>query len=514
MRHTDTHRTTLLPERLRRTLTQGLAVALVFTLQAVALAQGVDYWYVVRLGDQRAGWMHFQEINLGYGLQTKNTIHIEVARGPASISVELDSSFTETYDGKPFEMVTTQELGAAPVTKTFRWQKDGTIKVAVETNDESTLSTLDPIPGDWLTPAAARRVVAQYLADGAPRFDYLVLDVMGGPAPIKISSTRVRDTTIDAVGKTVPAIELRTEQSVSPGAITTEYLAADGVPVKTELQLGNMTLTIVRSEEEVARGKIDPAEIMLSTFVAPSRAIAQPRRLRSASYILSVPDTFIGDIPRTSVQRVERIDDRHIRVSVDMDDPTPAAPDAFKDPSYRAGSTMLNWRDPKIGALAERAINKNHEMPKAEMAERARRYAHVYIRNKNLDVGFASASETCRTREGDCTEHAALLAAMLRYLGIPSRVAGGLIYAEEFAGRSRIFGYHMWTQALLQDASGRWRWVDLDATLDPGAPFDATHIALSLSAMNEGDEINSMAALAPLLGRLAIEVDRTGEPTP
>src|SRR5690606_5201760 len=106
--------------------------------------------------------------------------------------------------------------------------------------------------------------------------------------------------------------------------------------------------------------------------------------------------------------------------------------------------------------------NRNFQQPPAVIAEKLRRFVHSYISNKSLDVGLASASEVCRTREGDCTEHATLLAAALRFAGIPSRVVSGLIYAEEFAGRSRIFGYHMWTQALLPDDAGAMRWVDLD----------------------------------------------------
>jgi len=173
------------------------------------------------------------------------------------------------------------------------------------------------------------------------------------------------------------------------------------------------------------------------------------------------------------------------------------------------GSAMLNWRDKKVGAVADAALNKNYKQPKSKIAETLRRYVHNYITEKNLDVGLASASEVCRTKEGDCTEHAVLLAATLRYMGIPSRVAGGLIYAESFAGRARIFGYHMWTQALLADDTGAYRWVDLDSTLSDKTPFDATHIALSLSAMNDDETINSMASLAPLLGRVQLEVEHT-----
>jgi hypothetical protein len=100
-----------------------------------------------------------------------------------------------------------------------------------------------------------------------------------------------------------------------------------------------------------------------------------------------------------------------------------------------------------------------------------------------------------------------LLAAMLRADGIPSRVACGLIYADEFAGEREIFGYHMWTQALLS-IDGVPTWVDLDPTL-AGAAFDATHIALGVSALGDADATSSLSGLIPLLGRVTIRVVET-----
>ena len=38
---------------------------------------------------------------------------------------------------------------------------------------------------------------------------------------------------------------------------------------------------------------------------------------------------------------------------------------------------------------------------------------------------------------------------MLRADGIPARVASGLVYADGFLGSRDIFGWHMWTQALI-----------------------------------------------------------------
>jgi transglutaminase-like putative cysteine protease len=119
-------------------------------------------------------------------------------------------------------------------------------------------------------------------------------------------------------------------------------------------------------------------------------------------------------------------------------------------------------------------------------------------------VGFASAAEVARTRTGDCTEHAVLLAAMLRAEKIPARVVSGLIYADEFEGKKGIFGYHMWAQASLGGGS----WLNLDATLPDNATFDATHIALATTDLADGETSNALVSLVPLLGNLKIAVEK------
>jgi hypothetical protein len=120
------------------------------------------------------------------------------------------------------------------------------------------------------------------------------------------------------------------------------------------------------------------------------------------------------------------------------------------------------------------------------------------VEEKNYDVAMATASEVIETRQGDCSEHAVLLAAMARAEGIPSRAAIGLVYA--LGG----FCYHMWTQVYIDGA-----WRDVDAVL-PGRDFDATHIRLATSAMGKGDSLLDLAAFVTVFGNLKIEIIEIG----
>jgi len=69
-----------------------------------------------------------------------------------------------------------------------------------------------------------------------------------------------------------------------------------------------------------------------------------------------------------------------------------------------------------------------------------RRFVHTHIDEADSSVGYTSAGRVFESRRGTCSEAAVLLAAMARAIGLPSRVASGLLYVE--GG----FGPHAWTE--------------------------------------------------------------------
>ena len=80
-------------------------------------------------------------------------------------------------------------------------------------------------------------------------------------------------------------------------------------------------------------------------------------------------------------------------------------------------------------------------------------------------VSIPDAKEILKYKKGDCNEHATVLAALLRAVGVPARIVVGLVYKD---GR---FYYHAWNEAYIN------KWISMDATLKQ-MPVDATHIKL------------------------------------
>ena len=120
--------------------------------------------------------------------------------------------------------------------------------------------------------------------------------------------------------------------------------------------------------------------------------------------------------------------------------------------------------------------------------------------HKGLDVAFATASEAARTLQGDCTEHATLLAALARANGLPARGVFGMVALPgSFADGTLTFGYHMWTQVYVDG-----RWIDIDAALNQPIP-DATHIALGLSDLADTSlPTESIQTFMQLAGKIQI----------
>lgn len=111
-------------------------------------------------------------------------------------------------------------------------------------------------------------------------------------------------------------------------------------------------------------------------------------------------------------------------------------------------------------------------------------YANI---DKKPTLSIPSAVAVLASKQGDCNEHAVLLAALCRAAGIPARVAAGLVY------QNGSFFYHAWCEVFV----GRW------ITVDPAMnqfPADVSHIKFV-----DGDLENHLGILR-LIGKLHIDV--------
>lgn len=486
----------------------GLLCTLVsFAPTANAEAHIEEDWYVLLNGEDRIGYMHATEATAPNGdITSGQTVKIVMARAGTRIEIEVGSAFVESGQGEPISASSTLTMGGTPIVTQVEFG-DKAMKVTSGQRGRMNTTMKRPIEGEWLPPAAMSRYVEQQLAAGAQTITTRTVDVSSGLTPIDMTMQVRGREDVEVYGKVVPAIVWDATVSALPGITLREYVDDEGKSIKSTIALmPGLELTVLQADKALALSELTPAEMMAQTFVVPSRPIDNPRALIGAIYQLKTKDgRALPSLPNVGVQETSL----NGQVSVGMI----GAPSLWIDlEPYLRASPVLNHEDPAVRKWLEPLAAMTFPAPAAEAtAEWLRATVHKKIQTKDLSVGFATASDVARTQQGDCTEHAVLLAALLRGAGIPSRCVSGLVYADQFAGHEGIFGYHMWTQAWIADpgstdAQPQGRWIDFDATLPGGVRFDATHIALSVSDMNDGVVGNDMAALLPLLGNLEIEV--------
>jgi hypothetical protein len=156
-----------------------------------------------------------------------------------------------------------------------------------------------------------------------------------------------------------------------------------------------------------------------------------------------------------------------------------------------APSSMIQSDAEAIRELATDVVGDEADAWKA--AQRLERWVFENVSKKNMNVAFASALEVCENREGDCTEHAVLLAALCRAAGIPSRVVMGLEYLYG------IWGGHAWNEVYVDGA-----WYPLDATNGLGF-VDPLHLPMAHLTLKDGGSAEFIAVLQGI-GKLDVDI--------
>jgi transglutaminase-like putative cysteine protease len=462
-----------------------------------------DRWYVMEMAGAKAGWMNAITEQSDDQYRTTSKTELEIDRGGSTIKIAMETAFIETLDGKPVSVDSVSQMSRQ--TKRTRWKftPENIIQTTTDGGEKSAKRL--PLPGgEWLTPQAAERYASEQRASGTKEFSYRTLDPQNGVQAMSITSKRIGEDVHDANGtKTKVTLWSTTTDIVNITA--TEKYDAEGTMLYQELpMMGIQVITRLASKEEALREGGAAPEMLFNTVVKPDKPIENHMKATKATLQLKTKQGEMPELPTSGAQRFRRGEDgRSATLVVDINDNISASAEDDANRAYRDPSGLVDSDDPLVKKLAKRAEAREEkggdQSDSMRRAEALRRLVHKHITRKGMQTAFASASETARTKEGDCSEHGVLLCALLRADGIPARVAMGLVYADAFAGAEGIFGWHMWTQALIDG-----KWVDFDATLP--VRYNAAHVLTSTSSLADAQGITDMASAIQLIGNLEIEV--------
>ena len=450
-----------------------------------------DQWFTVLLDGRKIGSFESKrEVRDG---QVRTTQSLDIALDRAGVRVALGSTetSTETTTGAPIAFGSISRLSGSE-SRTEGRVHDGTVEIAITTGGATQRRTMT-WPAGALLPEGLR-----------------LAGVRAGLAPgSRYSALAFQPSSLEAAE--ITSVVAAAEQVDLPGGARKLYpvdqtLAFAGAPMKTRawidaeqtvhkltMPIMGVDLVLLACDRACATAPNQGSDVFERTLMPSPRPLGVQELAGTMRYTLasSRGDSALG-LPDTDEQHVVvRGNERVVTIRRDAQartDERPVAAD-FKPNDW------LQSDAPDIVRLARAAVG-DASAP-LERMNRVEKFVRGYIRNKTLDVGYASALEVAHKPEGDCTEHALLVAALGRALGIATRVVDGLAYAPGFAGKDQVFVPHAWAQAFVD---GRWR--SFDAAL-PG--FDAGHIAL---AVGDGDPWKFYAGL-DLLGRIEL---REAEP--
>lgn len=466
-----------------------------------------DTWQVVYIQGQRVGYIHALTWETGDGdthrIWSESRTQMSIKRFGGELSMTVIQLTEEDADGNllSFKLDTNNQ----PVSHTIvAGRVEGeTLHLTTTAAGRSTESS-QPWDPDVKSPVYQDRLMQDDPVEPGETQSMRVFD----PQFLKVSTVTVKGlepTTTELLDGSTPTLDrVEISHSLVPIMKMTAFLDEAGKTVKTETNLLGMVAYTVTREEALKTIAGSQLDLALDTLVKVD-AIKDAHRQQRIVYDITVDGPLeLLSVPAGSTQTVEPRDDRTLRVTVRALPLTPVEPTdaATVDDAFLSTSRYLECGHQAVIDHANAAAT-DLTSP-TDIAVAMERYVHQNLKAKNFSTALATAAEVAVKLEGDCTEHAVLLAGMLRVKNVPSRVVVGLVYAESLSA----FGGHMWTEAYLDG-----RWVPLDATLGYGG-IGAGHIKFADSSLADDDPapVTAFVPLVSSLGKISIQVvDGTDE---
>ena len=210
-------------------------------------------------------------------------------------------------------------------------------------------------------------------------------------------------------------------------------------------------------------------------------------------------------------QRVRALDPKTVEVTVFKNggelDPLLDNDFASKlDVGTLASSEFVPKDTPQVKKLAAALIasdetfspNNASNASNTDKANTCRRELQKRISLKDFDKRLGTITNSLRSRQANCIEHALLLASTCRALDIPTRIALGVKFNRSTEAPAMTF--HAWIE--IRDGA---RWVPMDST-DDAFPTPLDRIKIRESNFNEANPYLDILNVYRLLPELDIQV--------
>lgn len=479
----------------------SLVVPAALCAAAEKVQESETEYFAVFMEGKKAGYARNDRVVSDGKVTTSTEVSLTISRAGVPLSLTMTAESIETPDGKPISFKSVQDLGLMKMEVSGKMQPDGRLALVNSSVGSVQKSVIDWPEGALMAEGMRLLQEAKGLKEGT-EYSYTAFEPSMATA---IDARTVVGTTkqIDLLGRVVELTELTNILSMpGMGEISSKsYVDGDFKLQKDIMPVMGINIEMVACAKEFALGKNDVVELIGRMFIDSPVALKNLESIESVTYHLAPLADAKMTIPPNDNQQVRKAANGKVILTVSPI----AAPAGVKFPYKGNDREALQALKPtqfvqsdheEIIELARRAVGKAKDA--AEAVDKIEAFVADYVADKNLSVGYASAVEVARSKQGDCTEHAVLTAALCRAIGIPAQVVSGLAYVGEWRSMESGFGGHAWTQAYIGG-----KWIGLDAAFRGSGRggYDAGHIALASGNGDPGD----FFSLATTMGQFEFE---------
>jgi transglutaminase-like putative cysteine protease len=466
----------------------GALVREVWSSSTVALAADLAQygsraqWRGIYYRGDKVGFSVAQTTPNGAGYEIREDSRLQMTLLGSTTSVRLSSRVLvdRAFNLERFSFSLDPGTGATEIEGALAGKR---LDLTVRTRSGSRSETRELAEPPALSLNLPRALVARGLRPGQTLqvsvFDPATL--RNSPMTLEVQAREV----VRAAGRPVPAF--RVEGRLA-GVTTRTWITDVGEVVREESPMGFL---VVRETAEQAQALAVPGQVQTDLLEAAAIVPTKPRRIDDPTTVARLrlrlapldgfdPQDLDGAGQSFSQGILDVRDPRDLR-------PGPAPGDLER---YLRAEPLLESDAPEIRAEAARAVAG--AAGNRLRAERLVRHVHALV-EKRPTVSLPSAREVLNTRVGDCNEHTALYVAMSRSLGLPARIAVGLVHLRG------AFYYHAWPEVWIDDGKAGGLWLPVDPTLNQ-FPADATHVRLARGGLDR------QAAILGLVGRARLEI--------
>lgn len=479
-------------------LRYAVPVALVVLLPAWVSALGEDRteYYAVLTDGKKIGHSVSSRKVVNGKIVTTEDVTMTIGRVGQQLTVRESTTSIETTEGQPigYEYKMAQGLMAQELKGAIGADGKLTIHINGPAGKQTTTTTWPE--GALLSEGLRLLARNKGLKPGTAYSARAFLPSLG--MAVAVHAEVAGRKKVDLLGRVVDLAEIKTNMQLPLAAVSSlNYVDDDHRPLKTVTEVMGITIEIVACDKTYALSDDELVDFLKKLLLQSPSALTGIKQASSARYFLKAKSgkTLAGMVV-TDSQTLSKGADGQLVVTIKPTQLPSCAPafDKSKHPEpaeYLKPSKYLQSDHAEITALTAKAVGGQKDPSKA--AKLIETFVGKYITAKNLSVGYASAVEVARSRQGDCSEHAVLAAAMCRAAGIPARVVAGYVYVPRIGDRKHVFGGHAWLEVYIAG-----KWVGLDP-LRGGV--GCGHIA---QATGNGDPSDFFSALNTM-GNFTIE---------